>query len=84
MPWKIGNTREILAASRSPWLEEQNRWKDNLDENKDGLADGLRMTFELLVDSIALRDMSALDSIAEPNLSEAFYEFFESLDDEEC
>ena len=42
------------------------------------------MTFNLLHDSIAQRDIATIDQITEGNLREAFHEFFDTLDEEHC
>ncbi len=40
------------------------------------------MSFEALVEAIAARDSSQLSSMLEPNLREAFIDFFDTLDEE--
>ena len=42
------------------------------------------MTFDMLHESICERDLNLLSQITEPNLREAFYDFFETLDEEDC
>ena len=42
------------------------------------------MAFEALVDAIATRDSIQLGSMLEGNLKEAFLDFYETLDEEQC
>ena len=82
LPLRFNNRREILTSYRTPWQDELNRWRKNLAENRDGFADGMQAAYKSLVHSVANRDMETLERIVEPNLSDAFYDFFETLEEE--
>ena len=67
-PWAIGNRSELIQTNEKSREWELGLFRSNLEENKDGLADGVKMTFELLHESICGRDLDTMSSITEPYL----------------
>ena len=47
------------------------------------MQDGMRAAYTSLIHSVAARDMERIEAMVEPNLAEAFWEFFDTLEEEE-
>ena len=53
LPWKMMNTQELVVKGEDKTFDRQlDIFKEQLTSNKDGLRDGIEMTFDLLHESI--------------------------------
>ena len=65
-------------------MDEIAIYQKGMEENVNGLRDGLELTFTSLHQAIAERDSDLIGSMCEQNLRFALFEFFDALDEEDC